>query len=61
MKRRYILLVMIITIVLFVFVACGLTKTLHFEEKIDQGKWLYSTEFCILMDGFCLIPLEGFI
>jgi len=61
MKRRFIILAMITTIVLFVFVACGLAKTSHSKEKIDQGKWLNSTEFCISMDGFCLIPLEGFI
>ncbi len=61
MKRKFIILAMITAIVLFVFVACGLARTLHSEEKIDKGKWLNSTEVCILVDGFCLIPLEGFI
>lgn len=61
MKRRFIILAMLITIILFVFVACGLAKTSHSKEKIDKGKPLNSTEFCIAMDGFCLIPLEGFI
>jgi len=61
MKRRFIILAMITTIVLFVFVAGGLVRTLHLKEKINQGNWMNSMEFCILMDGFCLIPLEGFI